>query len=53
MSNCSVISCGCSVGQGYLIARPMPAADFLPWLKNHQRRLPELRPARQDQDDVR
>jgi len=41
-----VQACGCGIGQGYLIARPMPAPDFLPWLKTHQRRLPELRPAR-------
>ena len=41
-----VQSCGCNIGQGFLIARPMPARDFLPWLKTHQRRLPELRLAR-------
>jgi EAL domain-containing protein (putative c-di-GMP-specific phosphodiesterase class I)/AmiR/NasT family two-component response regulator len=41
-----VQACGCNIGQGYLVARPMPAPDFLPWLKTHQRRLPELRPAR-------
>jgi EAL domain-containing protein (putative c-di-GMP-specific phosphodiesterase class I) len=34
---------GCTVGQGYLIARPM-AGDALPrWLKSHESRLPELR----------
>ena len=36
--------CGCSVDQGDLIARPMPAAGLPGWLKIHQRRLPELRP---------
>lgn len=41
-----VQSFGCNVGQGFLIARPMPAQDFLPWLRSHQRRLHELRPAR-------
>lgn len=41
-----VQSCGCNIGQGFLIARPMPARDFLPWLKTHQHRLPELRLAR-------
>jgi EAL domain-containing protein (putative c-di-GMP-specific phosphodiesterase class I)/AmiR/NasT family two-component response regulator len=44
-----VQSCGCNIGQGYLIARPMPAQDFLPWLKTHQRRLHELRLARPEQ----
>ena len=39
-------SCGCNIDQGFLIARPMPARDFLPWLKTHQRPLPELRLAR-------
>jgi EAL domain-containing protein (putative c-di-GMP-specific phosphodiesterase class I) len=48
-----VQSCGCAVGQGYLIARPMPAADFLPWLKTHQRRLHELRPARSESSEPR
>ena len=44
-----VQSCGCNIGQGFLIARPMPAQDFLPWLKTHQRRLHELRLARPEQ----
>ncbi|MCW5297555.1 EAL domain-containing protein [Herbaspirillum lusitanum] len=35
---------GCSIGQGYLIARPMPANDLPVWLKGHHRRLGELRP---------
>lgn len=35
---------GCSIGQGYLIAKPMPANDLPLWLKGHHRRLPELRP---------
>jgi EAL domain-containing protein (putative c-di-GMP-specific phosphodiesterase class I)/DNA-binding NarL/FixJ family response regulator len=35
---------GCSIGQGYLIARPMPANDLPIWLKGHHRRLGELRP---------
>lgn len=48
-----VQACGCSIGQGYLVARPMPAPDFLPWLKTHQRRLPELRPARPDSSAAR
>jgi EAL domain-containing protein (putative c-di-GMP-specific phosphodiesterase class I)/FixJ family two-component response regulator len=34
---------GCGIGQGYLIARPMPAADMPQWLKLHQSRLHELR----------
>jgi len=48
-----VQACGCSIGQGWLVARPMPAPDFLPWLKTHQRRLPELRPARPDPSAAR
>jgi EAL domain-containing protein (putative c-di-GMP-specific phosphodiesterase class I)/AmiR/NasT family two-component response regulator len=48
-----VQACGCNVGQGFLIARPMPALEFLPWLKTHQRRLPELRPTRAEQPDLR
>ncbi|WP_144424004.1 EAL domain-containing response regulator [Herbaspirillum hiltneri] len=36
---------GCTIGQGYLIARPMPANDLPVWLKGHHRRLGELRPA--------
>lgn len=35
---------GCTIGQGYLIAKPMPANDLPIWLKGHHRRLPELRP---------
>jgi EAL domain-containing protein (putative c-di-GMP-specific phosphodiesterase class I)/DNA-binding NarL/FixJ family response regulator len=35
---------GCTIGQGYLIARPMPANDLPVWLKGHHRRLGELRP---------
>jgi EAL domain-containing protein (putative c-di-GMP-specific phosphodiesterase class I) len=38
--------CGCNVGQGYLIARPMPAEDLPRWLRGHQLRLPELRAER-------
>jgi len=34
---------GCVVGQGYLIARPMPATDMPKWLKSHQTRLASLR----------
>ncbi|HEY9024875.1 MAG TPA: EAL domain-containing response regulator [Burkholderiaceae bacterium] len=48
-----VQACGCNVGQGWLIARPMAARDFLPWLKTHQRRLPELRPVRPEPDAPR
>ena len=36
---------GCNIGQGYLIAKPMPANELPLWLKGHHRRLPELRPA--------
>lgn len=35
---------GCMIGQGYLIAKPMPANELPLWLKGHHRRLPELRP---------
>lgn len=35
---------GCAVGQGYLIAKPMPASDVAAWLRNHRARLPLLRP---------
>jgi EAL domain-containing protein (putative c-di-GMP-specific phosphodiesterase class I) len=35
--------CGCDIGQGYLIARPMPASEIPQWLKLHQGRLHELK----------
>ena len=41
-----VQACGCNVGQGYQIARPMPADDLPSWLRSHQLRLPELRAER-------
>jgi EAL domain-containing protein (putative c-di-GMP-specific phosphodiesterase class I)/CheY-like chemotaxis protein len=34
---------GCMMGQGYLIAKPMPAAALPAWLKSHNSRLSELR----------
>lgn len=33
---------GCVVGQGYFVARPMPAHELPVWLKRHQGRLPQL-----------
>jgi EAL domain-containing protein (putative c-di-GMP-specific phosphodiesterase class I)/CheY-like chemotaxis protein len=45
-----VQACGCNVGQGYQIARPMPADDLPRWLRDHQRRLPELRAERDRAD---
>jgi EAL domain-containing protein (putative c-di-GMP-specific phosphodiesterase class I) len=41
-----VQACGCNVGQGWQIARPMPAGDLPRWLRSHQLRLPELRAER-------
>jgi len=35
--------CGCGIGQGFLIARPMPAAELPNWLKRHQAALQALR----------
>jgi EAL domain-containing protein (putative c-di-GMP-specific phosphodiesterase class I)/CheY-like chemotaxis protein len=35
---------GCSLGQGFLIGKPMPANELPLWLKGHHRRLNELRP---------
>jgi EAL domain-containing protein (putative c-di-GMP-specific phosphodiesterase class I)/CheY-like chemotaxis protein len=35
---------GCVVGQGYLIARPMPGDDLIAWLKEYRGRRQELMP---------
>ena len=35
--------CGCNIGQGYLIARPMAAPQLPAWLKRHQLALTQLR----------
>jgi EAL domain-containing protein (putative c-di-GMP-specific phosphodiesterase class I)/ActR/RegA family two-component response regulator len=34
---------GCTLGQGWLIAKAMPAAEIGSWLKKHRARCPELR----------
>jgi EAL domain-containing protein (putative c-di-GMP-specific phosphodiesterase class I)/FixJ family two-component response regulator len=34
---------GCSIGQGWLFGRAMPAADLPAWLRQHGQRLAELR----------
>ncbi len=34
---------GCSIGQGFLIAKPMPASAIPIWLREHRTRLPLLR----------
>ena len=34
---------GCDIGQGWLIAKPMPAEEFVPWLKKFMSRKAELR----------
>jgi diguanylate cyclase (GGDEF)-like protein len=31
-----LIATGCDIAQGYLLARPMPAADLPPWLADHR-----------------
>ncbi|WP_084187322.1 EAL domain-containing response regulator [Andreprevotia chitinilytica] len=36
---------GCTLCQGFLIARPMPASELPQWLKGHHRNLRELRGA--------
>jgi EAL domain-containing protein (putative c-di-GMP-specific phosphodiesterase class I) len=35
---------GCDVGQGHLIARPMPGSEIAPWLEQHKGSLRALRP---------
>jgi EAL domain-containing protein (putative c-di-GMP-specific phosphodiesterase class I)/FixJ family two-component response regulator len=37
--------CGCNVGQGYLIAKPMAASEMPQWLKRHRLRQHSLRPS--------
>jgi EAL domain-containing protein (putative c-di-GMP-specific phosphodiesterase class I) len=32
----ALTSLGCDIAQGYLLARPMPAADFPGWLLAHR-----------------
>jgi EAL domain-containing protein (putative c-di-GMP-specific phosphodiesterase class I)/ActR/RegA family two-component response regulator len=34
---------GCQMGQGYLLAKPMPAEELLPWIKAHRARVTVLR----------
>ena len=36
---------GCSIGQGYLFARPMPAADATRFFADHSARVPDWTPA--------
>jgi EAL domain-containing protein (putative c-di-GMP-specific phosphodiesterase class I)/CheY-like chemotaxis protein len=36
---------GCALGQGFLVAKPMPGQELMPWLKAHRARRTELRAA--------
>ena len=36
---------GCDVAQGYFIARPMPAEQFIPWMQQWEKRRPALAPS--------
>ena len=42
---------GCTLGQGWLIARAMPGEDIAPWMKAHRRRRDELRAPLKSQRD--
>src|SRR5690606_27295015 len=39
---------GCSLGQGYLVARPMPGADLPVWLRTNTQHLRSLHSGRKD-----
>lgn len=41
---------GCTLGQGWLIARPMPSAELGSWLRRHRSRAHELREISDEQD---
>jgi EAL domain-containing protein (putative c-di-GMP-specific phosphodiesterase class I)/DNA-binding NarL/FixJ family response regulator len=41
---------GCTLGQGWLIGRPMPSAEFGSWLRRHRRRIKEFRERGEEQD---
>ncbi|MBC8211559.1 MAG: EAL domain-containing protein [Gammaproteobacteria bacterium] len=43
-----LLNIGCELGQGYGIARPMPAADFAGWMR-HFKQVPEWQNIRQKQ----
>jgi diguanylate cyclase (GGDEF)-like protein len=45
-----LLELGCDMGQGFHIARPMPAADFLPWLKQVESRRDPAKTAIQNLD---
>ena len=39
---------GCSLGQGYLMGRPMPGNDLIAWTERWQSRYPKIRAAAED-----
>jgi EAL domain-containing protein (putative c-di-GMP-specific phosphodiesterase class I) len=34
---------GCTLGQGWLIARPMPGDELIGWMKRYRRQMARLR----------